>query len=421
MLEFRYLRVGFLKNCAQKEFPKMSSTKGKGADSNIQTFLRIKPSKQPSGYFSIDDLDPDSMNVVLPENYRSDFINNTKTRYGFHFNGIIDTNATQDQVFNTVGVSAVRNALEGFNSTIFAYGQTGSGKTFTLTGGPQKYSDRGIIPRTISMLYNEMRTQSEIQYKFYVSYLELYNEQGYDLLDTSKDTKSLEDLPKVTILEDEHGNFHLKNLSMHPADSEEEALQLLFFGDTNRAVAETPMNMASSRSHCIFSIALEARFVGTDKIRRSKLHLVDLAGSERVAKTHSSGSVLTEAKYINSSLFFLEMVIVALYEKATKGRTHVPYRNSIMTSVLRDSLGGNCKTIMIATINPEAAHTEESLSTCRFAQRVSLIKNKASINEETDPALVIRRLKNDILTLREEIAFLKVIFPFLFPLSSYLR
>lgn len=117
--------------------------------------------------------------------------------------------------------------------------------------------------------------------------------------------------------------------------------------------------------------------------------------------------MLAEAKYINTSLFFLEMVIVALYEKATKGRTHVPYRNSMMTSVLRDSLGGNCKTIMIATINPEASHTDESLSTCRFAQRVSLIKNKATVNEEMDPAIVIARLKAEILTLREEIAFLK--------------
>lgn len=209
------------------------------------------------------------------------------------------------------------------------------------------------------------------------------------------------------MLEDEFGNFHLKNLSMHAADTEEDALNLLFMGDTNRAIAETPMNMASSRSHCIFSISIESRAPGSDKVRRSKLHLVDLAGSERVGKTNSSGTVLNEAKYINGSLFFLEMVIVALYEKATKGRNHVPYRNSMMTSVLRDSLGGNCKTIMIATVNPEAAHTDESLSTCRFAQRVSLIKNKATINEDVDPSLIIRRLKAEVLNLREEIAFLK--------------
>jgi len=385
----------------------MSSSKRQQAESNIQTFLRIRPSKKASGYFEQSEEDEDTLVITIPEKDSGEYINNSKLRHRFHFNGIINMQATQDEVFKRVGTAAVQNALDGFNSTIFAYGQTGSGKTFTLTGGPERYADRGIIPRSISMLYNEFRTKTDLQFRCFISYLELYNEQGFDLLDPSHETKTLEDLPKVMMLEDEHGNFHLKNLSMHTADSEEDALNLLFLGDTNRAIAETPMNMASSRSHCIFSISIEARVTGADTVRRSKLHLVDLAGSERVGKTNSSGSVLKEAKYINSSLFYLEMVIVALYEKATKGRTHVPYRNSMMTSVLRDSLGGNCKTIMIATINPEAAHTEESLGTCRFAQRVSLIKNKATINEEADPALIIRRLKGEVMALREEIVYLK--------------
>jgi kinesin family protein 6/9 len=298
----------------------MSTKEKKQAESNILTFLRIKPSKQPSGYFNPDEIEKNSLTFDLPNSFKTDYINNSKLHHGFHFNGILPATATQEEVFKIVGVSAVQNALDGFNSTIFAYGQTGSGKTFTLTGGPEKYADRGIIPRAISMLYNEFRTRPDMQYKAYISYLELYNEQGYDLLDPSHETKSLEDLPKVSILEDEHGNFHLKNLSMHPAETEEDALNLLFLGDTNRAIAETPMNMASSRSHCIFSLSLEARVVGSEKVRRSKLHLVDLAGSERVSKTNSSGTVLTEARYINSSLFFLEMVIVALYEKATKGK-----------------------------------------------------------------------------------------------------
>ena len=300
-------------------------TKKGGGDGNIQTFLRIRPSKSPSGYF--EDQNGESIKVTLPDPTLENggHVNNSKLNHGFHFNGTIPMTASQEDVFKKVGAPAVQNALDGFNSTIFAYGQTGSGKTFTLTGGPERYVDRGVIPRAISMMYNEFRTRSDVQFKAYVSYLELYNEQGYDLLDPSHETKALEDLPKVTMLEDEHGNFHLKNLSMHNADSEEDALNLLFMGDTNRAIAETPMNMASSRSHCIFTISIEARMVGSDVIRRSKLHLVDLAGSERVAKTNSSGSVLTEARYINTSLFYLEMVIVALYEKATKGRTHIPY------------------------------------------------------------------------------------------------
>ncbi len=375
------------------------------AEANILTFLRIRPSKKPSGF--VENIDGESIRFNLPDQRVDGQVNNSKLQHMFHFNGTIDMSATQEEVFNKVGGPAVQNAIDGFNSTIFAYGQTGSGKTFTLTGGPERYVDRGIIPRSISMIYNEFRTRTDLQFKAYVSYLELYNETGYDLLDPSHETKALEDLPKVKMLEDEHGNFHLTNLSMHEASSEEDALNLLFLGDTNRAIAETPMNMASSRSHCIFTVSIEARVVGSDTIRRSKLHLVDLAGSERVKKTNSSGSVLNEAKYINTSLFYLEMVIVALYEKATKGRAHIPYRNSSLTSVLRDSLGGNCKTVMIATINPESAHTEESLSTCKFAQRVSLIKNKASINEEQDPNQVIKRLKGELLGLREEIAFLK--------------
>ena len=337
----------------------------------------------------------------------------------------------QEAVFKRVGQEAVQNAMDGFNSTIFAYGQTGSGKTFTITGGPEKYSDRGIIPRAISMVFRDFRKRTDVQMKIYISYLEIYNEQGivmlvlldvisscklifhhlfsgYDLLDEAHEKMALEDLPKVHMLEDEHGNFHLKNLSMHLANSEEDALNLLFMGDTNRAIAETPMNMASSRSHCIFTISLEVRENGSDLVRRSKLHLVDLAGSERIAKTNSKGDILKEAISINGSLFFLEMVIVALHEKATKGRTHVPYRNSMMTSILRDSLGGNCKTIMIATINPEASHTDESLSTCRFAQRVALIKNKAVVNEDVDPSVVIGKLRDENLNLREEIGFLKV-------------
>jgi kinesin family protein 6/9 len=125
------------------------------------------------------------------------------------------------------------------------------------------------------------------------------------------------------MLEDEHGNFHLKNLSMHPATSEEEALNLLFMGDTNRAIAETPMNQASSRSHCIFTLSLEVRSPGSELVRRSKLHLVDLAGSERVAKTNSSGTILKEAICINGSLFFLEMVIVALHEKVSLDTVYI--------------------------------------------------------------------------------------------------
>ena len=138
-----------------------------------------------------------------------------------------------------------------------------------------------------------------------------------------------------------------------------------------------------------------------------KAATVDLAGSERVHKTSTTGQTLREAQYINTSLFYLEMVIVALHEKSKNGRSHIPYRNSMMTGVLRDSLGGNCKTVMVATISPDQVHTDESISTCNFAQRVALIKNVAQRNEDLDPALLIRRLKAELAQLREEVKFLK--------------
>lgn len=294
------------------------------------------------------------------------------------------------------------------------------GKTFTITGGPERYADRGVIPRAISLLFGSLQNSKNMTFSCYVSYFELYNENGYDLLARADNTeeigssridmsKSTSDLPKITMLEDEEGQYHFKNLSVNQVNSEEEALNLLFIGDTNRAIGETQMNQSSSRSHCIFTLIVEMRMIGSDTVKRSKLNLVDLAGSERVHKTNSSGQTLKEAQYINSSLFFLEMVIVALHERTKKGKEniHVPYRNSMMTSVLRDSLGGNCKTIMIATISPEVKQTDESISTCHFAQRVALVKNKAYVNEELDPELIIKRLKAEIKRLREEVTFLK--------------
>lgn len=379
--------------------------------SGISIFLRVRPSKRPSGYFN---LDPETNEVLFSSgggggdsNTRVVANNAATVQHTFRFNGLLGMKADQEEVFDRVAEPAVRSALDGYNSTVFAYGQTGSGKTFTITGGPERYVDRGMIPRSLSKIFAEIAKDTEKQYQVHISYLEIYNNAGYDLLDPSHETKSLEDLQRVTLREDEDGNVHLRGLTLHAANSEEDALNLLFLGDTNRAIAETPMNMASSRSHCVFTVSLQAREAGSDRIRRSKLHLVDLAGSERTHKTNSSGQVLREAQYINQSLHYLELVIVALHERATKGRSHVPYRNSMMTSILRDSLGGNCKTVMVATINPEKTETEEGISTCRFAQRVALVKNVAKINEQVDPRLMIERLKSEVRALREEVAFLK--------------
>uniref|UniRef100_A0A8C9NBJ2 Kinesin-like protein n=1 Tax=Serinus canaria TaxID=9135 RepID=A0A8C9NBJ2_SERCA len=329
------------------------------------------------------------------------FINNKRESYKFKFQKIFDQEAKQDVIFDSIAKPVAECVLAGYNGTIFAYGQTGSGKTFTITGGAERYSDRGIIPRTLSYIFDQLQKDSSKVYTTHVSYLEIYNECGYDLLDPRHEASKMEDLPKVTIMEDSDQNIHLKNLSLQQATNEEEALNLLFLGDTNRMIAETPMNQASSRSHCIFTIHISSKEPGSATIRRSKLHLVDLAGSERVAKTGIGGHLLTEAKYINLSLHYLEQVIIALAEK---NRSHIPYRNSMMTSVLRDSLGGNCMTTMIAMLAMDKRNIDESISTCRFAQRVALIKNEAVLNEEIDPRLMIIQLKKEIQDLKDELA-----------------
>ncbi|XP_030801623.1 kinesin-like protein KIF6 [Camarhynchus parvulus] len=370
----------------------------------IRVYARVKPlgRRQQAGSYSVDNEEPlPSLEITVPRDLADGFINNKRESYKFKFQKIFDQEAKQDVIFDSIAKPVAECVLAGYNGTIFAYGQTGSGKTFTITGGAERYSDRGIIPRTLSYIFDQLQKDSSKVYTTHVSYLEIYNECGYDLLDPRHEASKMEDLPKVTVMEDSDQNIHLKNLSLQQATNEEEALNLLFLGDTNRMIAETPMNQASSRSHCIFTIHISSKEPGSAIIRRSKLHLVDLAGSERVAKTGIGGHLLTEAKYINLSLHYLEQVIIALAEK---NRSHIPYRNSMMTSVLRDSLGGNCMTTMIAMLAMDKRNIDESISTCRFAQRVALIKNEAVLNEEIDPRLMIIQLKKEIQDLKDELA-----------------
>ncbi|KAJ0062801.1 hypothetical protein NL108_008073, partial [Boleophthalmus pectinirostris] len=370
----------------------------------IQIFARIKPTRKTSAVYSVDNEDQigSSLAFVVPRDLAQGFINNKKESYKFRYSKIFDQSAKQEDIFENIAKPVADSVLAGYNGTIFAYGQTGSGKTFTITGGAEHYRDRGIIPRTLSYLYECFSQESSMVYTTHISYLEIYNDTGYDLLESRQDSMSrLEDLPKISIQEDPDQNVHLRNLSMLQSTNEEEALNLLFLGDTNRMIAETPTNQASTRSHCIFTVHLCRREPGSATVRRSKLHLVDLAGSDRVYKTGLNGQLLTEAKYINLSLHYLEQVIIALSEK---NRSHIPYRNSMLTSVLRDSLGGNCMTTMIATLAVDKRNIDESISTCRFAQRVALIKNEAILNEELDPALLIARLKKEVQSLKEELS-----------------
>ena len=294
-----------------------------------------------------------------------------------------------------------QGATKGLNGTVFAYGQTGSGKTFTISGSPNNFNYRGIIPRGITRLFQELGGKPDYDFVVKISYLEIYNESVFDLLSPLPPS---EQKGEITFQEDSKGNVVVKGLSKHIVNSEEEAFNLLFEGESNRTISEHQLNKESTRSHCIFTVNLEmkSKVESSEKVMISKLNFVDLAGSERVKKTGSTGIALKEAAYINKSLTFLEQVVVALTDK-TRRKDYVPYRQSKLTHILKDSIGGNCKTVMIATIWPEEPYILETLSTLNFAKRMKNVVNEVSVNITLDPHALIKKLTKEIKELKQEI------------------
>ncbi|XP_051169698.1 kinesin-like protein KIF3B isoform X2 [Leptopilina boulardi] len=351
--------------------------------------------------------DEDFLILTAPPRICNEYIDNRPESWNFSFFKIFEETAEQEIIFNEVAKPVIHSVLNGYNGTIFAYGQTGSGKTYTITGEQNSYDLRGILPRTLQYLFTLVKKQTENLYSIEISYLEIYNENGYDLLNRKQEwslATKIEDLPRVTIQEDETGTLHLKNLSFWPVTNEKDALDLLFIGDTNRVVSETPMNPMSSRSHCIFTIIVSMKKFGSNHYSRAKMHLVDLAGSERVYKCAITGTILTEAKHINLSLHYLEQVIVCLGQQ---NANHIPYRNSLLTAILRDSLGGNCLTTMLATLSLSIQNLEETISTCRFAQRVALVKNDVNLCIQHDIHSENTLLKMENEQLKKQIEILK--------------
>jgi kinesin family protein 6/9 len=210
----------------------------------------------------------------------------------FPFDQLFDQSTSQEKIFDKVAKEVIDSALEGYNGTLFAYGQTGSGKTFTMTGDSENYSDRGIIPRTISYIFSKRRDK---RINVTLSYFQIYEEHGYDLLDAENETKKLSDLKKMQVLCSANGQMEIRNLSMHNVENEEDALNLLFMGNVNRVMSKTPMNDESTRSHCIFMIKLEVSEPGSDIKSEAFVHLVDLSGSERIKLTGVEGLLEKEA------------------------------------------------------------------------------------------------------------------------------
>uniref|UniRef100_A0A182VX94 Kinesin-like protein n=1 Tax=Anopheles minimus TaxID=112268 RepID=A0A182VX94_9DIPT len=290
----------------------------------------------------------------------------------------------------------VDKVLEGYNGTILAYGQTGTGKTYTMSGNPESPQTKGIIPNTFAHIFGHIARGKENQ-KFLVrvSYMEIYNEEVRDLLGKELN-KSLEVKERADI-----GVF-VKDLSGYVVHNADDLDNIMKLGNKNRVVGATKMNSESSRSHAIFSITIESSETdeaGRQYVRMGKLQLVDLAGSERQSKTQSSGLRLKEATKINLSLSVLGNVISALVDGKS---THIPYRNSKLTRLLQDSLGGNSKTVMCASISPADSNYVETISTLRYACRAKSIQNLAHINEEPKDAL-LRHFQEEIEELKRQL------------------
>ncbi|XP_032111820.1 kinesin-like protein KIF3A isoform X9 [Sapajus apella] len=314
----------------------------------------------------------------------------------FTFDTVFGPESKQLDVYNLTARPIIDSVLEGYNGTIFAYGQTGTGKTFTMEGVRAVPELRGIIPNSFAHIFGHIaKAEGDTRFLVRVSYLEIYNEEVRDLLGKDQ-TQRLEvkERPDVGV--------YIKDLSAYVVNNADDMDRIMTLGHKNRSVGATNMNEHSSRSHAIFTITIECSEKGIDgnmHVRMGKLHLVDLAGSERQAKTGATGQRLKEATKINLSLSTLGNVISALVDGKS---THVPYRNSKLTRLLQDSLGGNSKTMMCANIGPADYNYDETISTLRYANRAKNIKNKARINEDPKDAL-LRQFQKEIEELKKKL------------------
>uniref|UniRef100_A0A668AP13 Kinesin family member 13B n=1 Tax=Myripristis murdjan TaxID=586833 RepID=A0A668AP13_9TELE len=312
-----------------------------------------------------------------------------------------DKFAGQEVVFQCLGESLLHNAFLGYNACIFAYGQTGSGKSYTMMGSVDQ---PGLIPRLCSALFERtvQEQREEESFTVEVSYMEIYNEKVRDLLDPKGSRQTLR------VREHKVLGPYVDGLSRLAVASYKDIESLMSEGNKSRTVAATNMNEESSRSHAVFNIILTHTLKdlqsGTSGEKVSRLSLVDLAGSERAAKTGAAGERLKEGSNINKSLTTLGLVISALAEQGTaKNKSKfVPYRDSVLTWLLKDSLGGNSRTAMVATVSPAADNYEETLSTLRYADRAKNIVNHAVVNEDPN-ARIIRELREEVEKLRDQL------------------
>ena len=354
-------------------------------DSNIKVVCRFRPLNEKEKSMSKDLCVNFLSDQTVSINSSSQNIENHK----FTFDVVFPPTASQESIYEVSAKPIVEAVMQGFNGTIFAYGQTSSGKTFTMTGDLENYENMGIIPRMVSTVFDTINyAESDIEFTVKVGYCEIYLEKIKDLLDTTKNN--------LKVHQDRTRGVYIEGLSEHYVSSDQEVYEIMKIGSDNREVASTNMNAGSSRSHSIFIITVSQINSNDYSGKVGKLYLVDLAGSEKVGKTLAEGKRLKEANNINKSLTALGQVINSL----TDGKSiHVPYRDSKLTRVLQDSLGGNSKTSLIVTCSPSPYNDLETISTLRFGMRAKAIKNKPKVNRE----YTLAELKVSLSKAQEEI------------------
>ncbi|EOY08297.1 hypothetical protein QUC31_010914 [Theobroma cacao] len=389
----------------------MSGRHEKEKGVNVQVLLRCRP-------FSEEELRNNAPQVVTCNEYVrevavSQNIAGKHIDRVFTFDKVFGPSAQQKDLYEQAVVPIVNEVLEGFNCTIFAYGQTGTGKTYTMEGeckraktGPngELPAEAGVIPRAVKQIFDTLESQNA-EYSVKVTFLELYNEEITDLLAPEEISKvALEEKQKkqLPLMEDGKGGVLVRGLEEEIVTSASEIFTLLERGSAKRRTAETLLNKQSSRSHSLFSITIhikEATPEGEELIKCGKLNLVDLAGSENISRSGARDGRAREAGEINKSLLTLGRVINALVEHLG----HIPYRDSKLTRLLRDSLGGRTKTCIIATVSPAVHCLEETLSTLDYAHRAKNIKNKPEVNQKMMKSTLIKDLYGEIERLKAEV------------------
>jgi hypothetical protein len=387
----------------------MSNGAQPSARKNFKVVVRARPPLERElhpDYREVIQVNHEQNGMTIAEN----FDDPAYAAHTFTFDHVYDQDCDQKCVYETTAKEAVLSTLEGYNATILAYGQTGTGKTYTMEGFDDA-QNRGIIPRAVEELFDYIHNVADSSIRFLVraSFLQIYNENISDLLKPQRTNLAIRSGKKKGVF--------VEGLSEWVVRNPREVYGLIKRGAQIRATSYTRMNAVSSRSHAIFILIVEQNEVIVDpdnndantsnsNIRETfkvgKLNLVDLAGSERVSISGAVGRRLEESKKINQSLSALGNVIAALTDKNAL-RSHIPYRDSKLTRILEDSLGGNCKTTMMAMVSPAIDAFLESLSTLKFANRAKNIKNRAQINEDLDEKALLRRYEQELKRLRQEL------------------